>query len=426
MSIIYFLIKKEHQDWTIYNFERIYLYQYLKELRFLFNKKKIKINDLLEKPLEVSVSRREIIKRQAGNGYVYYCKFCNQSYAVKKKGFGHTKKCETTYDYYTFIFTKKKKNEIMKENIEYQNDEYEEKENDENEEKENDEEYEEEGDEGNEEKENDESEDEEGKYYIKNTNLSEYNVLKSLQGIKIFPKIIKQKVSKKEIKIYMPKYESKKIEYTENMNFVKGYIKSLLLSIKQLNEKKYIHGDIKPDNFLYKNSKEYHLIDFNSVLSTDQNIKSVKVSTFPFIPPETNPLCEWYEKMPYKESDLWSVGIILLFFLCKKCIFNKEICTQQFNQRRNALIEYIYLYGKSNARVIESEKSIIGFRNINNIKIEKKIERKDEDAIDLAKKLLEVDVKKRINVTKALNHSFFKINNKNNIKTFISKKRYNK
>ena len=410
MSIIYFLIKKEHQDWTIYNFERIYLYQYLKELRFLFNKKKIKINDLLEKPLEVSVSRREIIKRQAGNGYVYYCKFCNQSYAVKKKGFGHTKKCETTYDYYTFIFTKKKKNEIMKENIEYQNDE----------------EYEEEGDEGNEEKENDESEDEEGKYYIKNTNLSEYNVLKSLQGIKIFPKIIKQKVSKKEIKIYMPKYESKKIEYTENMNFVKGYIKSLLLSIKQLNEKKYIHGDIKPDNFLYKNSKEYHLIDFNSVLSTDQNIKSVKVSTFPFIPPETNPLCEWYEKMPYKESDLWSVGIILLFFLCKKCIFNKEICTQQFNQRRNALIEYIYLYGKSNARVIESEKSIIGFRNINNIKIEKKIERKDEDAIDLAKKLLEVDVKKRINVTKALNHSFFKINNKNNIKTFISKKRYNK
>jgi len=172
----------------------------------------------------------------------------------------------------------------------------------------------------------------------------------------------------------MPKYESTKIEYTENMNFVKGYIKSLLLSIKQLNEKEYIHGDIKPDNFLYKNSKEYHLIDFNSVLSTDQKkkIKSVKTSTFPFIPPETNRLCKWYKEMPYKESDLWSVGIILLFFLCKKSIFNEKICTEEFNQRRNALIEYVYLYGKSNTGVIESEKSIIGFSNINNIKIEKK------------------------------------------------------
>jgi len=215
----------------------------------------------------------------------------------------------------------------MEENAEY---EEENEENDEgNEAKENNEneEYEEESDEGNEEKENDESEDEEGKYYIKNTNLSEYNVLKSLQGIKLFPEIIrKQKVSKKKIKIYMPKYESKKIEYTENMNFVKGYIKSLLLSIKQLNEKEYIHGDIKPDNFLYKNSKEYHLIDFNSVLSTEQKkkIKSVKTSTFPFIPPETNRLCKWYKEMPYKESDLWSVGIILLFFYVKNAFSMKK------------------------------------------------------------------------------------------------------
>lgn len=63
--------------------------------------------------------------------------------------------------------------------------------------------------------------------------------------------------------VEMNLYKSKKIKFNENINFIKQYIKDLLLSIKCMNDKKYVHRDIKPKNFLYLNSNEYWLIDFD-------------------------------------------------------------------------------------------------------------------------------------------------------------------
>ena len=84
------------------------------------------------------------------------------------------------------------------------------------------------------------------------------------------------------------------------------------MSIKLLNLKGYIHGCIKLDNFLYKNSNEYHLIDFNSTYNSI--FENKKIATFPFISPERNNLCGWYSSEIYNHSEVWSVGIILFFY----------------------------------------------------------------------------------------------------------------
>ena len=55
-----------------------------------------------------------------------------------------------------------------------------------------------------------------------------------------------------------------KIKFNEHMWFVKNYLKSLLLSIKKLNEIHYVHGDIKPKNFIYNYPENNYLIDFNA------------------------------------------------------------------------------------------------------------------------------------------------------------------
>ena len=55
--------------------------------------------------------------------------------------------------------------------------------------------------------------------------------------------------------IYIPYYEHGKFSYNQNLSFIKSYIKSLLTCIKELHSKNYVHGDIKPGNFIYTNEK---------------------------------------------------------------------------------------------------------------------------------------------------------------------------
>ena len=92
----------------------------------------------------------------------------------------------------------------------------------------------------------------------------------------------------------MPYYEGKKIKFDEHMWFVKNYIKSLLLSIKKLNEVGYVHGDIKPNNFIYNNPKNYYLIDFNASDKINNKNNNIKIATFPYMPPEKNKLTSFY------------------------------------------------------------------------------------------------------------------------------------
>jgi len=142
-------------------------------------------------------------------------------------------------------------------------------------------------------------------------------------------------------------YNSKKITHQEEDSFIKNYIKSLLLAIEKLHKKGYMHGDIKPNNFLYENSKRYWLIDFDSAHNVITSLRNS--STFPFIPPEENPYTGQKFKNRYNfKSDLWNVGMILFFFIAKKVLFNKYDILNNYSQRINLLLISLHCMGLRN------------------------------------------------------------------------------
>lgn len=250
-------------------------------------------------------------------------------------------------------------------------------------------------------------------HYIKKImSEREYTIISKFQKIEHFPKIHKfEKIGNKYI-VDMPFYNSKKLNFKENIQFVKNYIRALLLSIKSMNEKNYVHGDIKPNNFIYNNLNDYFLIDFDSSLELSENLDDMNhFQTFPFIPPECNVLCYHYNSIPNKKSDLWSVGIILLYFLAEKEIFKKIIIEQQCPNRRNSLFQYINLYGKHESKIKKDE--LLINKDLQDTKFDKNfiknnIKKSNKNAIDLMEKLLELYTKDRITIEEALNHDFLK------------------
>jgi serine/threonine protein kinase len=233
------------------------------------------------------------------------------------------------------------------------------------------------------------------KNIIKVMRKSEYSIMKKLQDIKCFPKIEEMKIDGGEYNVIMDFYESKKITYNECDFFVKQYIKALLQSIKHMNDKGYIHGDIKPSNFLFYDSNEYHLIDFNSSIKISSKLNNRnRLGPFPYIAPETNYLFGCYNDIANEKSDLWSVGIILLSFLAKKEV-EFEIDQNIKENRKKSLYQYKTLYEN-----IEINCTEIDIKNCKYDKsfIKNDIERENKDANDLVENLLKLDLNERLNV----------------------------
>ena len=134
-----------------------------------------------------------------------------------------------------------------------------------------------------------------------------------------FPKV---KIYNQEEKkyIFMKYYGCHKINFEAGFNYVKNYIKSLLLCLKKMHKENYIHGDVKPDNFIYIKKKIYYLIDFD--FSAKIGSENPAKCSYPYNSPDKNNYMTTYGKVSEK-SDIWSVGIILLFFYAKRNIYNK-------------------------------------------------------------------------------------------------------
>ena len=197
---------------------------------------------------------------------------------------------------------------------------------------------------------------EKGNYYIdKKVNKLEYDITIELQKHDHFPKILDEQKIHDGYIITMPYYEGKKIKFNENMWFVKNYIKSLLISIKKLNSIGYVHGDIKPENFIYNNPNYYYLIDFNGSGKIGKKNENKKIASFPYMPPEKNIFTGFFnDNISNKESDLWSVGIILLQFITKN---NIKFLKKGNNCEEKSLFQYSKLYGSNTSR-IKTEKKI--------------------------------------------------------------------
>ena len=164
---------------------------------------------------------------------------------------------------------------------------------------------------------------EEGNYYInKKTKETEHEIIRELQTLEHFPKILE--FDEDNFIVKMPYYHFIKVNFKENMWFVKNYLKCLLLTIQQLNYKEYYHGDIKPSNYLYLNPEKYVLIDFNASGKIDDKNINQKIGTYPYIPPEVNKFCEIDKKMIKKE--IYGTWELFCYFLCQKITKYLKIC----------------------------------------------------------------------------------------------------
>ena len=102
---------------------------------------------------------------------------------------------------------------------------------------------------------------------------------------------------------------------------------------------------MKPDNFIYINKKNYYLIDFD--FSVTIGSENPRKCSYPYNAPEKNNYTLLYNNASEK-SDIWSVGIILLFFYIKKNIYSKYFIDEysDFSQTNfSSLAEYVLIYG---------------------------------------------------------------------------------
>ena len=205
----------------------------------------------------------------------------------------------------------------------------------------------------------------------------------------------------------------------------KYLLKSLLLGIDHINKKGIIHSDIKPENILieYKGDSNENnfkitsikIIDYGSALNVN-NTTTISSNTPEYLCPEiTTGNKKFIKDLKNNNSkyinciDIWSLGITILeLCLCcpiwmnykTKIIINGKIyhSTGLFGCRgRDA--------NKIYQKQVELYKGIN--KKLKNSMLYLFDQYDRENFIDLLKKMLELDYKKRITCQDAINHPFF-------------------
>ena len=391
-------ISEDLYDFTVSDYEEYVLKNHLHQINFMDNNEKIsdrKLIDLINDKKICNI-KRNYVELYRTNSMEIKCKCCHKLYKDKKskkpKGFGHTNLCrsknKSTQSQIIFIKEKESEKLIHDEN----NDNIDERnkfeiENELNLEKINSNVF---------------------KCFQKNkcilikkfTNDDECEILNNLKEEKHFPKIIKKYRNKI---IYMKYYEHKKFGYPSNVNSIKIYIKSLLETLNILHEKGYVHGDIKPDNFIFIDKQNYYLIDFDYSCLENSILKGR--GTFPYTAPEKINCTFCYDKRAKKSGDIWSVGIMLLCLLSNQNIFNH---IENDNYEYKYIKQYIEIYGKTEFKYNKYIKDINNYKkkNIEDFITIKSLDEKSK-AINLISGLLKLKESDRITAKDALSHPFF-------------------
>ena len=164
------------------------------------------------------------------------------------------------------------------------------------------------------------------------------------------------------------------------LNLINKIFYQLNEALEEMRDNDYIHRDLKPENILIKytdNSKTNFNIKLTDFGTTRDEINSTiniftNIGTKKYMAPEI-------ETQHYNNKcDLWSLGVILYELYTNNYIFDSNNQEQIENNRKNGKI------------IKETDNKMIN---------------------DLIKKLIQVDIKKRINWEEYFNHQFFKNNN---------------
>jgi serine/threonine protein kinase len=160
------------------------------------------------------------------------------------------------------------------------------------------------------------------------------------------------------------------------MTEVKKWARGLLKGIFSLHYSDWIHGDLKPSNIMTDSRGRVRLIDLDLALPLKRIAHRRSTTHRDYRSPEA------YDKILVKASEMWSVGCIIFEMLTGRNAFD-------ISRRTAPQIAQAYKASVQEVR-----------KRYPNEKL--------ESLIDLLGKMMEMDYKKRITVSDALKHPFFK------------------
>jgi dual specificity tyrosine-phosphorylation-regulated kinase 2/3/4 len=257
-----------------------------------------------------------------------------------------------------------------------------------------------------------------------NNIYNEIEILKSLKKKEEnnITKIFEYFFFRKDLYIVLKLYNITLHEYIYNhknnrVDLNLNYIKQLTKSIDFLNKNNIIHGDIKPNNIVFKDSslETIILIDFgNSCFSNNIDYRtSHKIQTIYYRAPEIiiNNLCNTKIEYNYK-IDVWSLGCIIYELFYKKRLFdsgkNLELFVNYniiFDHPKISLLKKLkelhkYYDDIDYPSYIKLNNVIYGFKKKNFIK-----KHQDKpDIIELVLRCCEWDMEDRINCDQILKY----------------------
>lgn len=200
-----------------------------------------------------------------------------------------------------------------------------------------------------------------------------------------------------------------------DLNKIKVIIQDLTDTLVYLQKYNIIHGDIKPENILFRNANSWNivLIDYGlSIKDNDNELYSIQSM--------------WYRapeiifKIPYDfRIDLWSLGCVIYelyygiaAFRAKKEINLLEEIYKKLSAPSNEYLEYISIYLNQNNSVLNFNKI---YKNLEKKYKYKRIEfnvtsntNADYYITELIDKIFVYNPNKRITYEEILNSNFFK------------------
>jgi len=181
---------------------------------------------------------------------------------------------------------------------------------------------------------------------------------------------------------------------------VKKIVKSVAEGIKYLHSNDIMHRDIKPSNVF---------IDFNSIIKVG-DFGSCKIISNMNERPQHTPLVgtKWYKapeiimgaKDYEKSVDIWSFGCLIAELFLLEPLFPGSTDFEMVNYIFN------FLGFNEEDKEILNTKLDISFRQSNPKSFDITFDDADDEAIDLLKKILVLNPKKRINIEDILEHNF--------------------